>query len=183
MEQNKEKINCKYCSDSFTSLLRHISKSQCKEKYSKEEMEMLYQQAKQNHRMNTKAWKKENKDALVAKNANYYQRHKAAMAEKNPVKHTKEREQVINQIGIEKLNVEFSKEAAKNDNDKDTESTTNDTASQAGKFPMVRKRPPINFTMADLEAEADDDIDQEFVVRSMPILCKKILPKRQCSAK
>ena len=179
MEQNKEKITCKYCSGSFSSLLKHISKTQCKERYSKEEMETLYQQAKQHHRMNTKAWKKDNKEALVAKNANYYQKYKEAMSEKNKVQHvTRGREQSINQIGNEKLNVELPMGADKNDPIKVTESTSYNLAIPAT---VVRKRPPINFTLEDLEAEADDDMDQEFIVKPEPNLSKKILPKRHCS--
>ena len=172
MDPTKKKISCKYCSDSFSSLLRHISKSHCKEKYSQEEIDTLHQQSKEQHRANTKVWKKDNKEAIAAINAKYYKSHKSS-SDKTEVQNNYKNEQVIKETLKEKiLDVPLSFEST-------------ECISMNSNFDLnaisIRKRKPIDFTMSDLEEEAEDDDDKEFVINSVPILSRKILPKRNCN--
>ena len=173
MDPTKKKISCKYCSDSFSSLLRHISKSNCKEKYSQGEIDALHQQSKEQHRANTKMWKKDNKEAVAAINAKYYKSHKSSISDINKVQNNYKNEQVIKETLKEKrLDVPSSFES--------TESISMNSNFDHNAI-SIRKRKPIDFTMSDLEEEAEDDDDKEFVINSVPILSRKILPKRNCN--
>lgn len=153
-EPSKEKILCNYCSDSFYSLLKHISKStSCKEKYDMEEIKALHDKAKAHHRMNTKKWKMENKDAVAATNANYYRSHKDAFSLRNQVKPTRIKvEQTIGQIKQEK------QKPTKYHN-KTNESTVPTTIVCI----RIKKRPP------------EWDAEKKFVVKPVPTLSLKNL--------
>ena len=62
------------------------------------------------------------------------------------------------------------------------ETLSEDSEPERNLAPLIRKRKPINFTMANLEADKSDDESDGFVANVSPVKTRR-LPKRKCTAK
>ena len=160
---------CKVCKKEGKSIIQHIKKkASCRAHYTDDEMEELRLGAKCVTNENKKDWAKANKDLVKASNDKYYQKNKEKIAKRMAEYHNKN----YNTINRRKAFYYWAKKTEKEEVSKvqvDDKPQTN----------YSFKRTPIDFTMADLEAEEEED---EFKANIEPVE-RKTLPKRKCSEK
>ena len=168
------KSKCKVCSKSYEYLLKHLNKVEhCKGDYSVEELNNLKEMSKKKTALKNKLWKHEHKEWRAEYNSTYYEKNYDAIADKKKRKYTKEKEDKAKRN--EKSNKEFDAKGSETNCKKDSD---RDEIGNSKSALMIRKRTPINFTMADLE---NDDSGDDFEMSVEFNSDKKILPSRKCT--
>lgn len=184
---------CKSCKIEFQSIMKHLKQAEnCFKIYSEEEHNELLLMAKIKNKEKQKLYQKKNKSAIASRMAKRYNDHRDKILEKyqnNKADYSRkfldyERK---NQFKIAQRKASYyqaNKEvtAKKRLESKftkavDENSTTND-ASQDDKAAYSFKRKEIDFTMADLERDAEED-DDEYKAKIEDV-GEKSLPSRKC---
>ena len=188
---------CKVCNLWYKSLIQHIKKnSSCGPQYKENEMEELRLRAITLTKKNKKTWAKENKDQAKASNDNYYQANKAKKAayyQKNKEEigkkmaqyHNKNYKSIAKRKGIsyfeKKLERAEKKKKTESGEENEGEGSKSDNEESGTSQNYSFKRKPVDFSMADLEAAAEEEED-EFRATIEPVE-KKTLPERKCANK
>ena len=178
---------CKVCKKEGKSIIQHIKKkASCRAHYTDDEMEELRLGAKCVTNENKKDWAKANKDQVKASNAKHYQQNKAKKAayyqqnkEKIGKKMAEYHNKNYNTINRRKAFYYFENKDKWAKKTK-KEEVLKDQVNDKPETDYSLKRTPIDFTMDDLEAEAEDE--DEFKANIEPME-RKTLPSRKCSQK
>ena len=109
-----QKLECKVCSKSYDSLLKHLNQVEnCKIEYSVEEIDTLKELSKKRTSLKNKLWKHEHKERRAECNSTDYEKNYAAIADKKKRKYWEKKE---NKAKInEKANTEVDAEGSKID--------------------------------------------------------------------
>ena len=188
---------CKSCKTRYKNILKHLKKSEnCLQKYSEEEHNELLLMAKTKKKEKEKQYQKKNKNAIASRMAKRYKNHKDEILQRYQDNKLESSRKFLDyerknsyKISVRKANYyEENKQAiAKKRHESksnkpafDVSSTDDDNPkySQNDKTEYTFKRKAIDFTMADLEQDAEED-DEEYQAFVKDV-GKKSLPSRHC---
>ena len=180
---------CKSCKTLYKNILKHLKKSEnCLEKYSEEEHNELLLMAKSKKKEKEKAYQKKNKASIASRMAKRYNENKEKIAEKYQENKAKVCQKVLeyermNPTKISKRKANYYQNhkdnlAKKQLKEKENEPTRNQTAQVETGYSYKKKA--IDFSMADLEADAEEEDDDDDFKATVEVDGMKSLPFRKC---
>ena len=170
-----EKQKCKSCGELLKSILKHIHKKpDCFKQYNEGEINKLKKASSLNSKSQAQEWQKKNKAHVAEKKAERYQRNKAELAKKYQLEKESKRIKMSNYYQKNSEDILFKKanyyqanrpkiavrrQAAKM---KTGTSNINKNSSIGNASNYNFQRKEIDFTMADLENDAEESDDDNY---------------------